>query len=288
VSLLPALVLVAAGGPGLAGARPAIEGLIARSGAEVAVAARTLDGKELLIAPDLSFHAASTMKIPVMIALYHEARKKHLSLDEALPVKNAFSSIVDGSPYSLNPESDSDPSLYEAIGSTRPISDLCESMITMSGNLATNLLIERIGLPVIRERVRALKAPGMDVIRGLEDGKAFLAGKNNQTTARALEILLDRLARGKAVDRDRDKAMVEMLKRQHFKDAIPAGLPEGTEVAHKTGEITKIQEDAAIVYARRPFVLVVLVRGLEDRTQGVGLIASIARIVYDATQGGAR
>ena len=220
-----------------------------------------------------------------MIALYHEARKKHLSLDETLLVKNEFKSIVDQSPYSLNPESDSDPSVYEAIGSQKPLGDLCEAMITMSSNLATNLLMDRLGLPVIRARVRALKARGMDVIRPLEDTKAFLAGKNNTTTARGLEVLLYKLARGKAVDRRSDAAMIEMLKRQHFSDAIPAGLPEGTRVAHKTGEITKIQHDAAIVYAPHPFVLVVLVRGLEDRAQGVALIASITRTVYEATEG---
>jgi beta-lactamase class A len=274
------LVLAAATGGNLASARGPVEALIAGSGAEVSVAVRTLDGDELLIEPDRSFHAASTMKVPVMIELFAEVRAGTLRLDESLAVRNEFRSIVDGSPYTLDPKSDSDPTVYDSVGGTLPLLSLCESMITMSSNLATNLLMERLGIPPIQKRVDALGAGGMRVIRPLEDGKAFLQGLNNTTTARALETLLYALATGKAVDPSADRTMVEMLKRQHFKDAIPAGLPPEIEVAHKTGEITRIQHDAAIVYARRPFVLVVLVRGIEDPAKGTALIADITRAVY--------
>jgi beta-lactamase class A len=225
------------------------------------------------------------MKIPVMIELYHEAKARKLSLEEQIPVTNSFQSIVDGSPYSVDKESDSDPEIYSSLGGRLPLGRLCESMITVSSNLATNLLIGRLGIPAIQSRVRALGAEGMKVIRPLDDGKAFLQGMNNTTTARALMVLLSALSRGRAVDKGSDAQMVSILKRQHFKDAIPAGLPPEIEVAHKTGEITKIQHDAAIVYAPRPFVLVVLVRGIEDHEKSAALIAAITREVYAATQG---
>jgi beta-lactamase class A len=283
--LLSLFLLAAKPQAGLEKARGPIEELVKGSGAEVAVAARTLDGDELLIAPDLSFHAASTMKIPVMIELYHEARSGKLSLEEKIPVANAFESIVDGSAYSVDQQSDSDPEIYSFLGDRLALDRLCESMITVSSNLSTNLLIGRLGIPAIQARVKALGADGMNVIRPLDDGKAFLKGLNNTTTARALMLLLSAIAQGKAVDPDSDAEMVSILKRQHFKDAIPAGLPPGIEVAHKTGEITKIQHDAAIVYAPRPFVLVVLVRGIEEHEKSTGLIAAIAKEVYTATQG---
>lgn len=269
---------------GLASARAGLVELTARSGAEVAIAARMLDGEDLLVSPDLSFHAASTMKVPVMIALFQASKEGRLSLDEKIPVRNEFKSIVDGSPYSLEAENDSDPDVYKLVGSEVSMRQLCESMITVSSNLATNILVEKLGVDVIQARVKALGADGMNVVRPLEDGKAFLAGINNTTTARGLETLLIALATGHAVDPKSDEAMVEILKHQHFSDGIPAGLPPGTVVAHKTGEITKIQHDAAIVYAPRPFVLVVLVRGIEDRTKSTALIADIARAVYAATQ----
>jgi beta-lactamase class A len=76
-------------------------------------------------------------------------------------------------------------------------------------------------------------------------------------------VLFEKLAHGQAVDAQSDAEMIAILKRQTFNDGIPAGLPPGTAVAHKTGTITRIH-DAGIVYAGRPYVLVVLVRGMDD------------------------
>ena len=158
-------------------------------------------------------------------------------------------------------------------------------MITVSSNFATNVLIEKLGVEKIRATVAALGAQGMDVRRGVEDNLAFRAGQNNTTTANALLVLLEALAKGRAVSENASREMLDILARQKFNEGIPAGLPPGTAVAHKTGSITKIQHDAGIVYSPRPYVLVVLVRGLEDENKGHALIASIARTV-DAAVGG--
>jgi len=157
-------------------------------------------------------------------------------------------------------------------------------MITVSSNFATNLLIEKLGVENIRATVHALHADGMNVLRGVEDGKAFAKGMNNTTTARGLLELLDAIARGEAVDRESSRDMIEILERQKFNDGIPAGLPAGTRVAHKTGEITKIHHDAAIVFAPKPFVLVILVRGLADIKESSALMADVTREIYRATQ----
>ena len=266
-------------------ARDRIDRLIASSGSEVAVAFHPLDGgAELLIRADDEFHAASTMKIPVMIELFRQVHDGGMRLDDRVPVVNEFHSIVDGSPFALDVGDDSDAAVYKRIGSTMSYRELCDAMITVSSNFATNLLIERLGAKRIQATVDRLGAPGMHVLRGVEDDKAFQKGLNNTTTARALMTLLLRIANGEAVDRSSSEQMVAVLKRQSFNDRIPAGLPAGTVVAHKTGEITKIQHDAAIVYAKRPFVLVVLVRGQADPKVGSRLIADITRTLYDASQ----
>ena len=269
----------------LAAAIRAIEQRIQKSGADVGVAFRTLDGKtDWFYHADDVFHAASTMKVPVLIELFRQAREGKVKLDDALVIKNEFHSLADGSIYTLDAADDSEADLYKAAGQTRTLRQLAELMITVSSNFATNLLIEKLGVENIRATVHALHADGMNVLRGVEDGKAFAKGMNNTTTARGLLELLDAIARGEAVDRESSREMIEILERQKFNDGIPAGLPAGTRVAHKTGEITKIHHDAAIVFAPKPFVLVILVRGLADIKESSALMADVTREIYRATQ----
>jgi beta-lactamase class A len=258
---------------------------IQKSGAEVGVAFRTLDGEtEWFSRADNVFHAASTMKIPVMIELFHQVREGKLKLDAPLVVRNEFHSLAEGSIYTLDPADDSETDLYKAVGQTRTLNQLCDLMITASSNLATNLLVEKLGVENIRAMVHALHADGMNVLRGVEDNRAYEKGMNNTTTARGLLILLEAIAKGQAVDADSSRQMVEILARQKFNEAIPAGVPPGTRVAHKTGELAKVHHDAAIVYAPRPFVLVILVRGLAESKDSAALMADITRRIYESTQ----
>jgi beta-lactamase class A len=262
-----------------------VRSIIAKSGAEVAVVFRRLDGtSELLIDPDKPFHAASTMKVPVMIELFRQAEAGMLRLDEPLSIRNEFRSIVDGSPYRLSEGDDSDREVYANVGKTMTLRRLNELMITVSSNFAANLLIERLGVENVKATVKRLGADGMKVLRGVEDGKAFEKGLNNETTARGLAILFEKLAAGKAVGPSADRDMIEVLKRQKFNDAIPAGVPAGTSVAHKTGSITRIQHDGGIVYGPRPYVLVVLVRGIQDEKVSKALIAEISRGIAEGAE----
>jgi len=262
-----------------------ILGSIQKSGADVGIAFRTLDGKaEWFSRPDDVFHAASTMKIPVMIELFHQVNQGKMKLDDPITVKNEFHSLVDGSIYTLDAADDSEADLYKAIGQTRTLSQLCELMITVSSNFATNLLVEKVGVENIRATVHDLHADGMNVLRGVEDNKAYEKGMNNTTTARGLLILLEAIAKGEAVDAESSRQMVDILAHQKFNEGIPAGLPTGTRVAHKTGELTKIHHDAAIVYGPRPFVLVILVGGMGKSKDSAALMADIARRIYQSAQ----
>jgi beta-lactamase class A len=269
----------------LAAAETAIKQRIVASGAEAAVYFVTLDGKaQWSLRSDEVFHAASTMKVPVMIELFHQVKQRKRKLADRLVIRNEFHSIVDGSPYSLSASDDSETDLYKAEGQTRTLGELCELMITVSSNLATNLLIEKLGVENIRATIRDLGADGVVVLRGVEDQKAFDQGLNNTTTARGLAVLMKAIAQGKAVDATSSYAMIAILERQKFNQGIPAGLPAGIAVGHKTGEITRIHHDAAIVFARRPYVLVILVRGLAGNKQSAALMKDISRELYDATQ----
>lgn len=236
----------------------------------------------VVINPHFRFHAASTMKVPVLIELARQVDRGERRWDEPITVRNEFRSIMDGSPFHLDPGDDSDSTLYRLEGQAVPLSRLARLMITRSSNLATNLIIERVSAARVNATAHALGADSIAVLRGVEDGKAFQRGLNNTTTARDLAILLDAVAAGRAASPAASDTIRAMLLAQEFNDGIPAGLPAGTRVAHKTGEITAIAHDAAIVYpdGRGPYVLVVLTRGYPDRKDAARLQADLSGIVY--------
>ncbi len=269
---------------GLPALRAEIERKIHDSGAsDAAVAYRDLkDGAELFIEADLRFHAASTMKVPVMMEVFRQDHERTFSLDDRIVVQNAFRSIVDGSPYELRPADDSETTLYRKVGQPETIRELVRLMITESSNLATNLLIDRVTAAKVSAFMARLGAPEIQVLRGVEDGPAFAQGRNNTLNARGLSTILHRLARREVVSRRASEAMLAILRGQKFREGIPAGLPPHTPVAHKTGSITGLYHDAGIIEPpdSPPYVLVVLTRDLKNERNAHALVAEIARAVH--------
>jgi len=239
-------------------------------------------GDTLFINADSLMHAASTMKVPVMMRLFRESDAGRLSLNQRILVVNRFTSIVDGSPYVQDPGVDSDSAMYKLVGDSVTVRELIQHMITRSSNLATNTLIALANPDSVNAMMRSLGARRMLVLRGVEDEKAFEKGLNNMATARDLAVLLRDIETGKAASPASTDSMRAILLAQQFNEKIPAGLPPGTRVAHKTGDITAIAHDAAIVYPanRKPYILVVLTKGIEKEPVADSLIADVSRIVY--------
>ncbi|MEO8880820.1 MAG: serine hydrolase [Gemmatimonadaceae bacterium] len=252
-------------------------------GAEVGVAYHRLGSSDTLyLHSDASFHAASTMKVPIMVQLFRRVDSGGLSLDYPLLLVNEFGSIVDGSPYALDETDDSDSSLYKLVGTRVTVRDLITHMITRSSNLATNSLVELANAAQAESTMRSLGAMNIRVLRGVEDQKAFDHGLNNTTTARDLSIILAAIQENKAASAASCATMREILLEQEFNTGIPAELPAGTKVAHKTGWITGVTHDAAIVYPNKgpTYVLVILTKGIPDEPTAEKLIADISKMVY--------
>ncbi len=256
----------------------------ASAGATVGVSFRDLEtGETLDIAADTVFHAASTMKIPVMIEVLRRAQSGGFSLDQEVLLVNQFPSIADSSSFSVNASDDSDSSLYLKVGQRVPVRELLQRMITRSSNLATNALIELVSAIRVTETAHQFGAIHLSVLRGVEDQKAFDKGLSNTTTSADLATLLAHIEQGTVLSPENSGEMRNILLAQEFNEKIPAGLPSGTRVAHKTGEITAVSHDAAIVYppGRKPYVLVVLTKGIRDGAASSALIADISRLVWD-------
>src|SRR5204862_4823699 len=235
--------------------RDRLEARIARAPAQaVGVYYQSLARPDsILIGANLRLHAASTMKVPVMVQIFRDADAGLLALDDSLTVHTAFPSLVPGGAFTVGKEDDSDSTLYALAGRNRSVRGLLELMITRSSNLATNILIERVGAARAQASARALGAWSIRVLRGVEDGKAYRAGLNNTTTARDLGVLLAAIAQDRAASPASCREMLRILGAQEFNEGIPVGLPPGTRVAHKTGWIGEVvYHDAAIVYTAAP------------------------------------
>ena len=265
--------------------KTSIENQISKIEGDVAVAFFDLSdsSNQVLINTDEQFHAASTMKVPVMIELYKQQSEGKLNLNDSILLKNEFKSIVDGSSYKMDIGVDSDDVIYSKIGTQQKMYDLMYSMIILSSNLATNVLIEVVDAKKTTATMRTLGADKIEVLRGVEDIKAFRKGLSNSTTANDLLMIMKAIATGKAGTKEDSDKMIDILKDQKWNDMIPKYLPKGVEVAHKTGSITGVHHDAAIVFHPngKKYVLVLLSKNLKDFDKGTDQLAQISKSVYE-------
>jgi len=240
-------------------------------------------GEKLFIRKREIFHAASTMKTPVMIEVFNQAAAGKFSLTDSVLIKNEFRSLVDGSVFKLKPDVDSDQELYTLLGRKRTVSDLVYAMITKSSNFATNLIIEKVGARNVTQSMRELGARDIQVLRGVEDSLAFAQGLNNKVTALDLMIIFQKMALGETVNPQASKAMIAILLDQKFSEVIPAKLPKEVRVAHKTGSFTGVRHDSGIVFLPdgRKYVLVILSRELVDDKAATEAMARVSELIYE-------
>jgi len=244
-------------------------------------------GRHINIKDKETFHAASTMKTPVMIEVYKQAGEGKFSLNDSIELKNEFKSIVDGSSFSLDSTDDSEFELYKHIGEKRTIAALLYQMIIVSSNFATNLIIQKVGAENVTQSMRELGAKDIQVLRGVEDNKAFEKGLINTTTAHDLALIFEKIAKDETVSAEASQAMINILLDQKFNEIIPALLPPGVKVAHKTGSITHVHHDSGIVILPdgRKYVLVLLSKDWEDEKQTIQTMANISLLVYKYVTG---
>lgn len=239
-------------------------------------------GETILINEQTFFHAASTMKTPVMIEVYKQAAAGVFSLNDSFVLKNEFKSIVDSSAFSLNPDDDSEQELYRRLGEKRSLYNLVYDMIIMSSNLATNMVIELVNARNVTQTMRQLGASKIQVLRGVEDSKAYAKGFNNVTTSNDLMVIFEKMTRGEIVDSASSDAMIKILLNQQFNEIIPARLPKQVKVAHKTGNISHVQHDSGIVFLPngKKYVLVLLSKNLQNEEKAKKAMAEVSEMIY--------
>jgi beta-lactamase class A len=232
---------------------------------------------------DAFFHAASTMKLAVLAGVFRQVFREELELEAPVHVRNRFKSLVGGEAFSLDLDRDASPEVVARLGRTMSVKDLAYQMITTSSNFATNVLIDVVTVGVIQKALEELRVDGIEVLRGVDDQKAFAAGKNNMVNADGLLKLLRLISDGRVYSPEISAELLEILLDQRHKSGIPAGLPGGAAVAHKTGNISTNHHDAGIVYIgnRRPYAVVILTQSAAGEG-GNRAVADVSRQIYSA------
>jgi len=266
--------------------RSEIERIEKESGAKaIAVALHDLEtGFDLRYNQDRWFHAASTIKVPILLGAFAAIDRGELLPHSRVHVRNRFLSIVENIPFRVESDRDANSAVHNAIGKMMRVDELAYHMITTSSNLATNLLLGVIGADAVNQTLRELDVDeGIELRRGVEDELAFEKDINNRVTAEGLLRILVMLAEGKAFSPALSRRMMDILHGQEFNQGIPARLPKGVRVAHKTGEISTVAHDAGVVYLpkRKPYVLVILTEWDDSTTGRSRTIASISHAIYE-------
>jgi len=237
---------------------------------------------------DRWFHAASTIKVAILLGVFASIHHGWLRPQSRLHVRNRFRSAIDGCPFRVAADRDANSEVHSAIGKMMRVTDLALHMIATSSNLATNLLLDLVGLETVQRALDELHIDGIDLRRGVEDERAFERGINNRVTADGLVQLMRLIAEERAFSPELSRDMLNILHAQEFRNGIPARLPSAVRVAHKTGEISTIAHDAGVVYPpnRKPYVIAVLTEWAPDATGRKPTIADASAAVYEALIGG--
>jgi len=235
---------------------------------------------------DRWFHAASTIKVPLLLAVYRLAEEGRIRLDDTLHVRNRFRSLTGGI-FRAAANRDGDSEVHRRRGRSMRVRELARAMIVRSSNLATNLLLDFVGPDEVRRLVAEARLEGIELRRGVEDTAAFEQGINNEVTADGLARCFRLLCQEGFVRAETREQMVEVLCAQEFNAMLPAHLPREARVAHKTGEISTVCHDAGIVFLpkRKPYVVAILTEWPAHIERRQGCVAAISRAAYEHVTG---
>jgi beta-lactamase class A len=237
---------------------------------------------------DVTHYAASTMKLPLLVAAYRQHERGELDLDAPVPVHNRFTSASDGSDFSLDQDDDQDDGTWARLGGEATLRDLVRHAIVHSGNLATNLTLEHVGVAAVDAVLRdAGCSPATVLPRGIEDAAAREAGLDNRVTAQDLALVMCGIAARTLAAEATCREAEAVLAAQEHRDKIPAGLPGGTYVANKTGWVTGVAHDVALVRPADadPYVLAVCTTSQLDEPEASRLIAAISTTMWQERVG---
>ncbi len=252
-----------------------VRSIIGRAPATFGIAACHVSGEAVVLLNEHEvFPSASVIKVPMLVELMFQRDEGRISLDEVFTLRDAHR--VAGSGVLKE--------LHDGLQVT--LRDLAVLMIILSDNTATNMVVDRIGMENVNERMRGLGLKSTVLARRMYDWERQRLGHENQITPHDMMSLLCSIAQGRISSKSTSEEIVDIMARQQYRDKIPLLLPEDTRVANKTGSITRVTHDAGIVYTPQgPFVLCAFARDVDDVRQTELAIAEVSLAVYNDVTG---
>lgn len=212
--------------------------------------------------------AASTIKLPILIAFFQDVDQGKIQLDQPIAMRKDLIATEAGEMQ------------YQPVGSKFAAIKTAVDMITVSDNTATNMLIDLLGgSDVLNQRFQSWGLTGTMVRNPLPDVKG-----TNTTTAKDMSTMLSLLSRGKLMSiKSRDRVL-DIMRRVENDSLLPKGLGEGATISHKTGTIGTMLADVGLVDTAtgRRYVAAVLVKRPRDDQSAYLLIQQISKLTYQA------
>jgi beta-lactamase class A len=227
------------------------------------------DRRTILKNADRVFPTASSIKIAVLLELYHQEQQGKAKLDDV---------------YTFDPKDlveDSQIMAGLTPGTTRITNrDLAQFMVAVSDNAAANVLIDRVGKDNVNAMLRGLGLTKTILRRKMMDVAAARRGEENVSTPQEMVRLLEAIYKGKALNKELNAAFIKQL--STLKDSyIPRELPAGVQVANKPGSLEGVRTDSGIVFAKsRPFAISLMTAYGRDERAAERAIGAIALEAY--------
>ncbi|HVX29358.1 MAG TPA: serine hydrolase [Nitrolancea sp.] len=287
-----------------------VDALVKAAPAHVSVEIGLSDGTTLYQqnAEDL-YDAASLYKLGIMVQVYKDRDDGTLTFDDPVTLSPGFFYESD---EVYSPDTD--------VGTAVPVEELLHNMITLSSNVAAEALLNLVGTDEVNQTMADLGLENTKILWSpvagrSPDGRTTMAlvdpsrstrlvpiiarsiqplaelkpessadGAYDLTTAADMASLFKQLLAGTVLSESTSAEMLALLAEQQINDRLPADLPSGTKVAHKTGDLDGLLHDAGVIYAPAgPIVVVVMTDEITDHDAIVDLMRQIAVLAYEYT-----
>lgn len=237
----------------------------------IAVVIKNLNtDSSIIINEEEIFPSASTIKLLIISALMKEINNGLIGIEDEITLLNKYKCGGDGILKELNE------------GNSFTIREIATLMIILSDNTATNILIDLLGMDKINAMAKELNLKNTQLRRKMMDSEAVKMGKENITTAKDMCHILELIYKGKVVSEECSGTILDILKRQQVGGRINLYLPEDIVIAHKTGDLDKLEHDVGIIYhPYSDYIICVLTKNVETNKEGREIIGKISLEVYN-------